>query len=273
MSDHGRAAAAGADGRGSAQRSADGRARGTVAALLQFANQNELRRDAGGGTRTQPAPPRAASVVPDAQLSARRREIALVAAVRSLLAQTSERRSGLGARCQVRRGKPARREATALPPRPSRELIEARAQRLVVDDLPQRLPQPEFPGDADRRSLELDEGRQGRPFGQPAVQLQASDLLGCPCHSRLDPAALHAERGHHVVQRTVVLLDLVAELVKKLAELAVVLPRRPTDQLEPERRPCEVVVEVDRQVSVDLRHSCKSMRRKRLEETDYLKKC
>ena len=124
--------------------------------------------------------------------------------------------------------------------------VELGKTRVV--ELGEGEPEGSLPVDSDHQSFELDETRQRRIAAEPAVQLEATDLLSGPGGRNLRPRWSNSQLRHHVKERPAVISDLTFELLEQRLEGSTgILLARALDQLEPKPRAGPVVVQIDRE--------------------------
>jgi len=141
-------------------------------------------------------------------------------------------------------------DALALAGGPRLELLEALGRQAeLAGGVAQRHPQQALALDADGERLELHHWAQRRTAEEVPAGLQAPGLLRDPSGQDLDLVFHDAQRGHDLAQGLAVLVDLGRELGQEIAQRgAAVLAGRAVDELEPDGRAAEMVVQVDREV-------------------------
>jgi hypothetical protein len=131
------------------------------------------------------------------------------------------------------------------------EGVEVEALQRVAEALRERIPELHLAADPGGEDLELEDAAERGVGAQVAVRLQAAEALGQFRQHRFDLVALDAEPVGEADQRFTVLLDFATDPRQRLPELGVTGVARPqaAGQLDSERGPRQMVVEVDGQAS------------------------
>src|SRR5215218_456416 len=133
--------------------------------------------------------------------------------------------------------------------------VEVEALERVAEALLEPVPELQLAADPGRQDLQLEDPAERRVAAQLAVQLQPPEALADAGERGFERFAVDPEPVHQPDQRLPVGFDLGADPRQRLAHLAVAAVARPqaAGQLDAERGPRQMVVEVDGQQAVGAR--------------------
>src|SRR6476646_10266139 len=134
------------------------------------------------------------------------------------------------------------------------EGVEVEAVEGLAEALPERVPELDLAADPGGEHLQLQHPAERGVAAQLPVRLQPAEALGDFDEGGFELAGLDIEPFHQPDQRLPVGFDLAADLRQRRPELGVAAVARPqpAGELDAERGPRQVVVEVDSQQSVPL---------------------